>query len=96
LHALRSGKWKLELPRSYESLNGRPGGKNGGRVPYDTLQTPLALYDLDADPGERTNLVDRYPDVVKRLLNYAEQARADMGDDLTHRKGTGRRDPGRL
>lgn len=96
LHALRSGKWKLELPHKYDSLNGRPGGKNGDRVPYDTLQTPLALYDLDADPGERTNLVDRHPDVVKRLLDFAEQARADMGDDLTHHKGTGRREPGRL
>ncbi len=96
LEALRSGRWKLELPRTYESLNGRPGGKNGARVPYEKLKTPLALYDLDVDPGEKTSVVDRYPEVVKRLLDYAEQARADLGDDLTHRKGAGRREPGRL
>src|SRR4029450_12752611 len=36
------------------------------------------------------------PDVVKRLLAYAEAARNDLGDALTKRTGTGARDPGRL
>ncbi|MFL2612850.1 MAG: sulfatase, partial [Flavobacteriaceae bacterium] len=29
LHAVRSGDWKLYFPRSYRSLNGRPGGVDG-------------------------------------------------------------------
>ena len=37
-----------------------------------------------------------HPEVVNRLLGYAEKARADMGDALTGRKGTGTREPGRL
>jgi hypothetical protein len=36
------------------------------------------------------------PEVVKRLLGYAEKARDDMGDALTGRKGKGTREPGRL
>ena len=29
LQALRSGAWKMVLPHSYNSLNGRPGGRDG-------------------------------------------------------------------
>ena len=42
LEALRSGKWKLELARSYRSLNGRPGGKNGRPVPYVAAEDSAA------------------------------------------------------
>jgi arylsulfatase len=58
--------------------------------------TKPELYDLSADIGETTNVADQHPDVVKRLLGYAEQARAELGDSLTKRKGTGVREPGRL
>jgi len=33
---------------------------------------------------------------VKKLMGYAEEARADLGDALTKRTGTGVREPGRL
>ncbi len=97
LEALRSGKWKLELPRPYTSLNGRPGGHGGKRVPYDTLkvQSP-ELYDLDTDPGQKHNVADQFPDVLEKMLAYAEQAREELGDGFTKRVGTGRREPGRL
>jgi arylsulfatase len=97
LECLRSGKWKLELPRAYQSLDGRPGGKGGMRVPYSTLKVPSPeLYDLDADIGEKHNVARENPKVMKKLLDYAEQARADLGDNLTRRKGTGRRAPGKV
>ena len=54
------------------------------------------LYDLDADPGEKHDVSMDYPDVQKKMLEYVEQARADLGDDLVQRKGTGRREPGRV
>jgi arylsulfatase A len=96
LESLRSGKWKLELAHSYRSLNGRPGGTGGRAAKYEQLHTPLALYDLDSDVGEKTNVADQNPDVVKHLLYLADQAREDMGDNLTHQKGPGRREPGRV
>ncbi len=97
LEALRSGKWKLELPRPYASLNGRPGGHGGKRVPYETLkiQSP-ELYDLDTDPGQKHNVADQFQEVLLRMLVYAEQAREELGDGFTKRIGTGRREPGRL
>jgi len=97
LEGLRSGKWKLELPRAYRTLNGKRGGNGGKPVPYEEgrVKTP-ELYDLDADIGEKHNVADQHPDVMKKLLDYAEQARADLGDGLTKREGTGRRKPGKV
>jgi arylsulfatase A len=97
LEALRAGKWKLELPRRYVSLNGRSGGHGGLPAKYDSLKIESPeLYDLDSDPGQKRNVAREYPDVLARMLAYAEQAREELGDGLTHRQGTGRREPGRL
>ena len=97
LEGLRSGKWKLELPRNYQSLHGRSGGMGGKSAPYQTLKVARPeLYDLDSDIGQQHDVAPQHPDVVKRLLVYAEQARADLGDSLTDRKGTGRREPGKV
>jgi len=97
LEALRSGKWKLELPRHYVSLNGRPGGHGGMPAKYDTLAVGAPeLYDLDADPGQKHNLAGRRREVLARLLAYAEKAREELGDGLTRHPGTQRREPGRL
>jgi arylsulfatase A len=97
LQCLRSGKWKLELPRTYPTLNGKPGGHGGRPVPYETgkIETP-ELYDMDADIGEKQNVADQQPEVMKKLLDFAEQARAGLGDGHTKREGTGRRAPGRV
>jgi arylsulfatase A len=40
----------------------------------------MALYDLKADIGEKTDIADQHPDVVKRLLALADKARLDLGD----------------
>jgi arylsulfatase A-like enzyme len=71
LQAVRSGRWKLHLPLKVKKANWGEGTPN----------TPLKLFDLKADIGETTNLADKYPDVVKRLLALAEKARADLGDE---------------
>jgi len=97
LEALRSGNWKLELPRRYPSLNGRPGGRGGMPAKYETLTiSDSELYDLNADPGQSKNVAPQHPDVLKKMLAYVEQAREELGDGLTKHIGTGRREPGRL
>jgi hypothetical protein len=54
----------------------------------------LSLFDLDADPGETTDVAADHPPVVERLLELAEKARAELGDGLTRRAGSGVRAPG--
>jgi len=94
LQAVRSGKWKLHFPHPYRSLNGRKGGTGGKPVRYETLKTELALYDLSTDVGEKRNVADKYPEVVKRLKALAEKARDDLGD--RNRQGSGVRPAGKL
>jgi arylsulfatase A-like enzyme len=95
LEAVRSGKWKLHFPHEYRSLTGKPGadGRPGG---YSTAKTDLALYDLEGDVGETTNVADKHPEVVARLKILADKAREDLGDAATKKEGTGVRAAGML
>src|SRR5215813_6682708 len=94
LHAVRSGKWKLHLPHPYQHLESAGGDGKPGR--YVTQEQELALYDLENDVGETTNVAGKNPDVVKRLMTFVERARADLGDALVGREGRNVREPGRL
>lgn len=91
------GRWKLQLPHGFRTLAGRPGGKDGIPAKYEgaKFEQPQ-LYDLQADIGEKTDVASSNPAMVQRLLALAEKARADLGDSLTQRKGSGVREPGRL
>lgn len=96
LQGVRAGKWKLHFPHTYRTLAGRPGGTGGKPAPYSTGKTGLVLYDLERDPGEKTDVSGKHPDVVKRLQALADKARADLGDAATGKKGNGVRPPGKL
>ncbi|MBM3334460.1 sulfatase, partial [Candidatus Sumerlaeota bacterium] len=71
LQAVRSGNWKLCLPR-----------KTIAREKKETRtdQLPLRLYDLMSDIGEVRNLAADHPDVVARLAGLADKGRDDLGD----------------
>jgi arylsulfatase A len=96
LQAVRSGKWKLILPHTARMIEDRLPGRDGKPAGYQQVKLEQMLFDLEADVGEQTDVAAQHPDVVKRLLQYVEKARADMGDALTNRKGSGTREPGRL
>jgi len=80
LHAIRSGQWKLHVPHAYPSYEGMAPGRDG--FPGETVRREIgyALYDLENDIGERTDLAERRPEVVKDLMAVADAARADLGD----------------
>ena len=82
LQAVRSGKWKVMLPQNYRSLGPHPETARGGKpVSYKMAKiTRPLLFDLVADPGETTDLAAQHPEILKRLLALAEQAREDLGD----------------
>ncbi len=96
LQAIRNDRWKLHFPHSYRTLAGRPGGTGGIPVKYETAKIGRALYDLTNDVEETTNVIDEHPDVVAVLEKHAEAARADLGDRLTDRPGSGTRPAGRM
>ena len=91
------GKWKLQLPHGYRTLAGRPGGQDGIPAKYEGAKVAEPqLYNLQTDIGEKTDVASSHPAIVQQLLAHAEKARADLGDSLTQRKGSGVREAGRL
>ncbi|NCF89147.1 MAG: Cerebroside-sulfatase, partial [Verrucomicrobiaceae bacterium] len=56
--AIREGKWKLVLG------NGSGGRETPKGKPFEK---PYSLWDLEGDASEATNVIEKYPDVAKRL-----------------------------
>jgi len=83
LQAVRSGNWKLYLPRKTIAREKKETGAD---------QLPLRLYDLKSDIGEKRDLAADHPDVVARLSELADKARDDLGDGA--RAGKNQRPPG--
>lgn len=96
LDAVRMDNWKLVFPHEYVSYEGSLPGNDG--YPGKTIKrkTGLALYNMRRDPGERYDVKSIYPEVVSKLIKLADQAREDLGDDLTGNPGKNRREPGIL
>jgi arylsulfatase len=96
LEAIRNGDWKLVFPHSGRSYEGFQPGIDGKPGPVNRNFTfPGGLYDLRRDPGERYDVSESYPEIVKTLEELANEARQDLGDDLTNYEGKNRREPGR-
>lgn len=83
--AVRWRNWKL-YPRSHREKVAMTGTTHE--------DFPPALYDLNRDVGETTNVAGQYPEIVTRLTGLAEAAIADLGDHQTNVAGRGRRPVG--
>lgn len=94
LKAVRRDDWKLMLPHDYFTYEKDLVGKDGVPGKTTKINFPMALYDLRQDPGERYDLQESYPEIVQELQKLAEEARADLGDDLKAIKGSNRRPVG--
>lgn len=91
------GRWKLQLPHTYRTLAGKPGGHGGIPLPYDNCKLEKSeLYDLVKDISETTDVSDKHADIVKHLEAEAEKARTELGDNITKRIGAGIREPGHV
>jgi len=83
LQCVRSGKWKLHLPRVVRPRGGQPA-----------RTVPARLFDLDADIAEQDDVAAEHPEVVQRLTSLADKARADLGDGA--RAGANQREAGEV
>lgn len=66
--------WKISNPKSAGAIR---DGQWKLHFP-NSNRDELALYDLAADPGEKTNLVAQHPDIVKRLSAQIEAWQATL------------------
>ena len=97
LEAVRIDNWKLVLEHPSRSYLHQLPGMNGfpGPTPED-IPMPMALYDLRRDPGENYDVKELHPEIMKKLLALAEEARVDLGDDLQKRIGANNRAVGKI
>ncbi len=95
LEAVSDGEYKLIFPHRYVTYGEFLPGNDGqpGELTTKQINKP-ELYDLRRDPGERYNVIELYPEVVHKLMQIADEAREDLGDDLSEKKGKNRRLPG--
>ena len=87
-------------PANYANMKPESIEKSGvegiaTRHGYKVEHIGLSLYNMKEDVTEQHDVAAEHPDIVKRLEALAEQARDDLGDSLTGRKGKNRRPPGR-
>ena len=83
LQAVRSGPWKLFVP--LKEFSRHPHFKKGEGA------EPL-LFNVVEDMGSTRNVAAEHPDIVRRLMALADQARQDLGD--AGQKGTRQRPVG--
>ena len=96
LQAMRMGKWKLHFPHRYRTMDGRPGGTEGIPTAYSQGAIALALFDLEADIGETTDVKANHPEIVEKMLALAANTRKELGDSRLKINGSGVRAAGRL
>ncbi len=94
LENVRKGQWKLALPHTYRSYEGKLPGKDGWPGEYSSGKTGYALYNLRRDPGERYDVKELYPDVVEELKKLADDMRKDLGDENYNMPGVNSRKHG--
>ena len=94
LEDVRKGQWKLALPHTYVSYEGKMPGIDGWPGQTSNGKTDYALYDLRRDPGERYDVKELYPAVVDDLKKLADEMRQDLGDENYNMPGVNSRKPG--
>jgi arylsulfatase A len=68
------GKWKLHFPHDCGIITVK--GKDGLPGKWRPEKIELSLFDMENDPFETTNVIEKYPEVSAELIGFAESHRA--------------------
>lgn len=68
------GKWKLHIPHAYRVLVAPANDGQAGK--YRQANIGLSLFDMENDPRETANVLDKHPKAAKKMIAYAEKHRA--------------------
>lgn len=93
LRAVRFGDAKLVVPHTYQGVVAAGADGSPGVIEVRSVDE-VALYRLDTDPGELTNVADSEPALVELMWALADEARLDLGDDVLGIPGQGLRPEG--
>jgi len=96
LTAVRRDNWKLLFPRTMNTNVGSKVGKDGWPGEMNRVDFEGGLYDMRRDTGERYDMKDVHPEIVKELEDLAGQMREELGDLKLKIEGNGNRAPGRV
>ena len=97
LHAVRYGDYKMYFPHRYRTLNGKKGRDDGQPIKYEYANLlSEELYNLKTDPSETKNIINDFPDLVKKITTLANNKRKELGDDLTNVLGSEIREVGKI
>jgi len=80
---VRHGKWKLVNigAKTYTDFEIDENGLVTKMIPTKVI-AGLKLYDLDADPGETKNLIEKYPEIGATMEKQYKEWRSQMGDPV--------------
>lgn len=96
LEAVTDGMFKLVFPHVYTTYGAYAPGNDGQPGNLTNIDLKKAeLYDLRRDPGERYDVLAQYPEVALKLMKIADEYREELGDNLTRKKGSERREAGK-
>ena len=70
------GHWKLHLPHPYQSLV--QAGNDGMPGKYATKQIELSLFDMENDPCETTDVLEKHPGIAAKLKREAEKHKLEF------------------
>ncbi len=65
------GKWKLHLPHPYRTLEEAANDGMAGKYVQEAIDT--ALFDMENDKYETTNVLGEYPEIARELIRMAEE-----------------------
>lgn len=88
------GRWKLYFPHTFNSFVEKTGRSDGLPTPYTPTPIALELYDLQNDPFETVNVIDKFPEIAHTLQSQADTMRLFLGDDLREISGSENRPRG--